>query len=162
MVISILWGEMAENDFSRWLAKALAEHDPVWSVADLAREMANQEIRKDIAPDYWEKQVKNAQTNISNAIRGRAGLGTGYVRRIAMALNANLLEVLAAANGIELSEFRGENVAHGKQSAAEQKIQSIIAKLSTEDLEEAANLLERLYKDRTSPTGNRSPKPRSQ
>lgn len=93
MVISILWGEMAENDFSRWLAKALAEHDPVWSVADLAREMANQEIRKDIAPDYWEKQVKNAQTNISNAIRGRAlrwGNPAGSIGQCAATIVANV------------------------------------------------------------------------
>ena len=30
------------------------------------------------------------------------------------------------------------------------------------DLEEAANILERLYRDRTAGAGNRSPKPRSQ
>lgn len=158
---------MAQTEFAIWLTRQLADHNPPWKVADLARAIASQEVDAIVGTEYWKSRVKSIQNNISNIINGVGGLGTDTANGIALALGIPVVDVLFAAGvittqSITVNPVRGESVAHGTKSAAEQKIQSIIAKLSTEDLEEAANILERLYRDRTAGAGNRSPKPRSQ
>lgn len=146
------------------------------------QEVAIQRIDDTLKEWGWTRKVLAERAGIKentlyNIFGGSNKLGISVFQSIAQALGVSEHYLLGSTNnpheGFEhdpifnrripkTGETKGEDVAHGTKSAAEQKIQSIIAKLSTEDLEEAANLLERLYRDRTSPTGGRSPKPRNQ
>lgn len=60
---------MAQTEFAIWLTRQLADHNPPWKVADLARAMASQEVDAVVGTEYWKSRVKSIQNNISNIMQ---------------------------------------------------------------------------------------------